>query len=60
MTMRREEKRRGEGGGRFDRRRGRDHISCDNFLWARHHFGSFLNDRKKTMMTNEMAIRTRC
>ena len=26
---------------------------------ARHLFGSFLNDRKKTWMLNEMAIRTR-
>ncbi len=61
MTMSRvEEKRGGEGGGRFDQR-GR-HNSCDNFPWAGHFFlfGSFLDDRKKTMMTNEMAIRTRC
>ena len=35
MTMRKEDKIRGEG-GRFDRQRGRDHISCDNFTWARH------------------------
>jgi hypothetical protein len=27
---------------------------------VRNLFGSFLNDRKKTWMTNEMAIRTRC
>jgi hypothetical protein len=30
MTMGKEDKRRGKGGGRFDRR-GRDHNSCDNF-----------------------------
>jgi hypothetical protein len=37
-----------------------EHNSCGNFPWARHLFGSFLNDRKKTMITNEMAIRTWC
>jgi hypothetical protein len=59
MTMGKEDKRREESGGRFDRREeitthvttfpGRAIFSC-----------SFLNDRKKTMMTDEMAIRTRC
>jgi hypothetical protein len=58
MTMSRELKRRGEAA--VGSIREGEHNSCDNFPWARHLFGSFLDDRKKTMMTNEMAIRTRC
>ncbi len=45
MTMDKEDKKRGEGGSRFDRR-GRDHNSCDNYPWARHFLCSLQKDRK--------------
>jgi hypothetical protein len=34
------------------------HDKQKNATWARHFLCSFLYDRKKTWMTNEMAVRT--
>jgi len=50
-------KREGGGGGEV---MSTTHDNQQKANGARHLFGSFLNDRKKTWMTNEMAIRTQC